>query len=151
MEDLTIKNKTKFVFSLLFIVGLFLILFLSWKTNPNLKESAFIPTWLSEWTDQIRNNRRRTAVPFVGLGLLIGLYLVIIKRVRFWVWFYTWGALCIIVIIAEAGQYFLPSRSPDIKDVIWGSIGAIGGLLTSFLGWQITHIIKTISYGHKTD
>ena len=144
------KINVRLITIFLFSIGVFCILFLSWKTNPNLKELPFIPNWLSDWTDQVRNNRRRTAVPFVGLGLLSGLYLFIIKRTALWFWIYAWLILLIVVCLAEVVQYFLPSRSLDMKDIIWGTTGAAIGLSTSFLIWIIARALKRLKYRNKT-
>ncbi|QMU27437.1 hypothetical protein [Adhaeribacter radiodurans] len=37
--------------------------------------------------------------------------------------------LTIFVLIAEAGQLFIPYRSFDWLDVIWGSMGSLFGLV----------------------
>ncbi|WP_166521574.1 VanZ family protein [Zobellia amurskyensis] len=142
MNSFVETKKVKIIITILFIVGVSAILFLSWKTNPNLKELPFIPEWLSDWTDQVRNNRRRTAVPFIGLGLLTGFYLISIKRTTLSFWIYVWAILFIIVCLAEAGQYFLPSRSLDLKDVIWGVIGSTVGLAVTFTGLYAVRLLK---------
>jgi len=129
---------------LIFVLGVLLIVYLSWKSNPNLKELEFIPDWLSNWTDQDRNNRRRTAVPFVGLGLFTGVQLIFLKQTRLFRWILAWVILALIVCIAEAGQYFFPSRTPDIKDFMWGSAGAGVGLVIPVIAWQSISTIKTI-------
>ncbi len=114
---------------LLFITGVFLIFLLSWKVNPNVGEFTFLPDWLIEWADDHHNNRMRTAIPFIALGLLTGLFLVYAKKQRWRFWIYTWAILVLIVSIAEVGQYFIPSRQPDLKDALWGALGGGLGLL----------------------
>tara|TARA_R110002167_G_scaffold84156_11_gene228759 strand:+ start:7087 stop:7521 length:435 start_codon:yes stop_codon:yes gene_type:complete len=142
-------HKNKWIGPLLFAIGVFLIFFLSWKANPNLNETVFIPDWLSDWTDQSRNSRRRTAVPFVGLSILVAVYLISIKKTKLVFWLLAWFCLGIIVTIAEAGQYFLPARRVDIKDIIWGGIGAGIGLCLSFVVWQFFRLFKTKHIGGK--
>jgi len=135
-------SKTKLIVFFLFVFGVFLIFFLSWKSNPNLEGLWFIPDWLSSWTDKNRNNQIRTGVPFIGLGILVGAYLIYNQKKSPFFWFFSWILLVIIVYVAEAGQYFLPARVVDIKDVIWGGIGAAIGLIFSFFFWQIRRMFK---------
>ncbi|MGY8914248.1 MAG: VanZ family protein [Flavobacteriales bacterium] len=136
-------RKTNFVTLLLFILGIFLIFFLSWKADPNIGEFSYVPDWLAEWTDADRNNRRRTAVPFVALGILAGGFMIYIKRTKLLFWFFAFLLLSTIVALAEAGQYFLPSRSPDLKDVIWGVVGAFIGLSLTYLMSKLINAVKT--------
>lgn len=131
---------------ILFFIGVLLIFFLSWKTDPNLKELPFIPEWLSDWTDSVRNDRRRTGVPFIGLGLLAGMYLMYIRRTKMFYWGLVLCILGFVVIIAEVVQYFLPSRSMDVKDMFWGGIGSAIGLGLPFVVWYIQKSIKKNSH-----
>ncbi|WP_158974660.1 VanZ family protein [Cellulophaga sp. L1A9] len=126
----------------LFTIGIALIFLFSWKTNPNVGEYSFLPDWLINWADQYRNSRKRTAVPFVFLGFLAGIYLIYIQKKSLRFWILTGIILVLTVIIAELGQYFIPSRSPDLKDVLWGSIGAGLGLLPIFIFYKITKRLK---------
>ena len=126
----------------LFILGSVLILVLSWKTNPNLGEYHFLPDWLITWADRISNNQIRTAVPFFGLGIGAGLLLVFLQNRSWFVWLYTWGILNMLVIVAELGQYFIPSRQPDMKDIFWGISGGGLGLFLLFLGCKLQSSLK---------
>ena len=126
----------------LFAIGIALIFLFSWKTNPNVGEYSFLPDWLINWADQYRNNRKRTGVPFIFLGFLAGAYLIYIKQKSLRFWILTGVILVLTVIIAELGQYFIPSRDPDPKDVLWGSIGAGIGLLPIFIFYKITTYLK---------
>ena len=126
----------------LFAIGIALIFLFSWKTNPNVGEYSFLPDWLINWADQYRNNRKRTGVPFIFLGFLAGAYLIYIKQKSLRFWILTGVILVLTVIIAELGQYFIPSRDPDPKDVLWGSIGAGIGLLPIFIFNKITTHLK---------
>ena len=139
-------NKEKGIMGGLFFIGVFMIFFLSWKTDPNLKELPFIPEWLSDWTDNVHNDRRRTGVPFVGLGLLAGMYLIYIQRTKLFYWGLVWIVLGLVVVIAEAVQYFLPSRSMDIKDILWGWVGSLIGLGLPFVVWYVNKIFKKNSH-----
>lgn len=126
----------------LLVVGIVLILLLSWKMNPNVGEYQFLPDWLSTWADRLSNNQKRTAVPFLGLGIVAGVLLLFLQN-RTWItWLYTWGILNFIVMVAEFGQYFIPSRQPDMKDVFWGISGSGVGLLILFLGSKVQIPLK---------
>lgn len=57
-------DKSLVCILILFVVGVFLIFFLSWKTDPHLKEFALIPEWLANWTDDDQNNQIRTGILF---------------------------------------------------------------------------------------
>ncbi|ADV48456.1 hypothetical protein Celal_1139 [Cellulophaga algicola DSM 14237] len=136
------STKFKYIGISLFCFGIFLVFLFSWKTNPNVGEYTFLPDWLIDWADQFKNNRKRTAVPFVFLGFLAGLYLIYIKKKSLRFWFLTGIILVLTVVIAELGQYFIPSRDPDPKDVLWGSIGAGLGLLPLFIFDKIITLFK---------
>ncbi|MBD0850780.1 VanZ family protein [Maribacter arenosus] len=134
------KKKANWVILFLLGIGIVLVFFLSWKTNPNLKGMPFIPGWLSDWADSVHNDRKRTGVPFIGLGLLVGSYLIYVQRTKPLYWLLVWSSLCLVVLIAEGVQYFLPSRSMDGKDIIWGILGSSVGLGLPFFTW---HIVKS--------
>ena len=69
----------------------------------------------------------RTAVPVALASFLLTLS----ARLMGWKYWFAIGAssALIVVIIAEAGQFFLPQRSPSWGDVLWGSTGAAAGML----------------------
>jgi VanZ family protein len=48
-------------------------------------------------------------------------------------WLYSWLGFIAVVSIAEFGQLFLPHRVFDWRDIVWGTIGAIIGLVTAFV------------------
>ncbi|MBA6315442.1 VanZ family protein [Cellulophaga baltica] len=136
------SKRIKIIGIILFGLGILLVFLFSWKTNPNVGEYSFLPEWLINWADQYRNNRKRTGVPFIFLGFLAGAYLIYIKQKSLRFWILTGVILILTVIIAELGQYFIPSRDPDPKDVLWGSIGAGIGLLPLFIFYKITTHLK---------
>ena len=111
----------------LLLVGVGLVFYLSWVPDPHLRKIVFIPDWLASWTDNRANEDLRTGVPFVFLGLLTGLLsrkkLISLSR-----WIVNWLFLIGVVILAEAGQLFLPHRHFSWEDVMWGAIGALIGL-----------------------
>lgn len=72
----------------------------------------------------------RAAVPFVLLGLLGGLWVVYTKQ-PWYFWILVWLGLVFIVMLAEAGQLFLPLRHFDWGDVLWGASGALAGITST--------------------
>lgn len=117
----------------LLLVGIGLVFYLSWVPDPHLRKIGFIPNWLSSWTDKRANENLRTGVPFVFLGLMTGLLskkqLLSLRH-----WIVSWLFLIGVVILAEAGQLFLPHRYFSWGDIIWGTIGSLIGLVgASFL------------------
>tara|TARA_R110002049_G_scaffold195112_1_gene364189 strand:- start:13723 stop:14178 length:456 start_codon:yes stop_codon:yes gene_type:complete len=135
----------------LFAVGVFLTLFFSWRTSPHVTELSLIPDWLSNWTDHSSNGQKRTAVPFIGLGLLMGVYIPLIKKSNIKIWVFAWIVLSLIVAIAEAGQYFLPKRVVDMGDIAWGTIGGAIGLTVSYLAHTLFCRIKKYQFGKRRD
>lgn len=138
-----LKNNINWSAPLIFALGVLLIVFLSWKSNPNLNELEFIPDWLSNWADHDQNSQTRTAVPLIGLGIYTSVTLIYMKLIHWYNWGLAWATLTLIVCIAEGGQFLLPSRTPDIKDVFWGGLGAGIGLAVPLVLWQLIVMLKT--------
>lgn len=134
-----------------FVLGVFLTFFLSWRTSPHVSELSLIPDWLSVWTDHSSNGQKRTAVPFMGLGLLMGAYIPLIKKSNLKIWVFAWIVLTLIVAIAEVGQYFLPKRVVDVGDIVWGASGGAIGLMVSYLAHMLFCRIKKYQFGKKRD
>lgn len=122
-------------------VGILLIFGLSWQANPNLEGVPFIPEWLYNWTDSYRNSRIRTAVPFVFLSVIVGAWFCI-RNVPLTYFVVAWGILTGVVVLAELGQYFIPLRDVDLKDMFWGSTGSFIGLATMYLVKFFIRLIK---------
>jgi hypothetical protein len=119
-----------FVFSFLILIGICAVFYFSWIPIPDLTKLWFIPAWLGRWTNV--HDTLRTAIPFIFLGFITGCWLITTNRRLAW-WLTTLLAFILIVIIAEAGQLFLPHRVFDLRDIAWGSFGALTGLLSSVL------------------
>ena len=116
------------LFYFLFTIGVLLIFYLSWTSNPRLSITGILPVWVTDWTDTEQNETIRTGIPFLLLGLGTGIYLQIKKSsTRYWV--IAFMMLVLIVSLAELGQLFLPLRNCDLYDVFWGALGAGAGLL----------------------
>jgi len=46
---------------------------------------------------------------------------------------------CVVSVVIETAQYFIPDRFPGITDVIWNTLGAcLGGLVTASIGTHST-------------
>jgi glycopeptide antibiotics resistance protein len=123
---------------ILLITGVLLTLYLSWIPQPDLSKLWYMPVWLGRWSNA--HDTLRTAVPFIYLGLFSGALLYLKKRPFRW-WFYSWLGFVALVSIAEFGQVFLPHRVFDWRDIVWGTLGAIIGLVTAFL---ISICVKTL-------
>jgi len=125
-------EKDVYVVIAICAIGILLIFGLSWVPNPNLKELTLIPSWITDWTDDYSNSRIRTAIPFILLSLVIGAWFCS-KRLSSHSYLWAWLLLTAIVILAEFGQYFIPLRDVDLKDIFWGSFGALFGLGLMYL------------------
>lgn len=110
------------------IVGVLLVLYLSWRSQPTLSSTWLVPAWLAKWADTQENENLRTGVPFVFLGLLIGTRLSASGQ-KWYRWFFWWLCLVFLVTIAEVAQLVMPFRVFDWRDIFCGGIGAIIGLL----------------------
>jgi hypothetical protein len=102
-----------------------LVLYLSWIPNPAMATVHWLPRWLGHWADDFP--RFRTAVPFFGLGALVGIGLLMTGRNHRDGWI-AWAAMTGLVIACELGQLFMPRRVCDLNDIFWGSAGAAAGL-----------------------
>ena len=99
-----------------------IIFYLSWVRNPNFDQLSVIPNWLNRWSNL--HGQLRTAVPFIPLGFLLNTYK------KKWYISLTGFLIClIVVIIAELGQFFIPTRYPDIIDIFFGVLGALLGMV----------------------
>lgn len=109
----------------------FSIVYFSWIPSPRLTEVSWLPSWVSKWADE--NERLRTAVPFVGLGLVIGV--AFIHQQQLWRkgWWQWWIILTGLAAGVELGQLALPRRVFDLIDIFWGSAGGGFGILAAFL------------------
>jgi VanZ family protein len=118
------------LFGFLLVTGTVAVFYFSWLPQPDFRTVSFIPDWLARWSNI--HDSLRTAIPFIFLGFFSGLSLTDLNKPRIW-WLYTWFAFILIVIIAEAGQLFLPLRVFDWRDIVWGSAGDLCGLFAAAL------------------
>jgi len=127
-------GKEVYIIAGICTVGIVFIFGLSWQADPNLKGLPLIPSWLYNWTDSYGNSRIRTAVPFAFLSLIIGSWFCI-RNFPVLYFIMAWGIMTGVVVLAELGQYFIPLRDVDLKDIFWGSTG-------SFLGLGMMYLVK---------
>lgn len=120
-------DMNKLVYYFLLVVGAGLVLYLSWRSSPAMGYVWFIPPAVAHWADKQENDTIRTAVPLVALGLVVGGQLAWQRR-PWRQWLVAWVLLLLLVVLAEAGQYFRAYRSFDLADIAWGAIGAAIGL-----------------------
>ncbi|GEM_PF-6859402 len=104
-----------------------------------------MPNFVAKWADMEVNYNIRTAIPLLVVGLCTGLILVVYKKSSY-SWFLSWLVLTALVFVAELGQLFLPLRSFDLGDVIWGAFGAGFGLLLVLIGKFLSKKIKHFLY-----
>ena len=129
------KSKTKlfgfrsvgaFLLSTVLIV---MVLRLSWAPASQMSLVAWVPGWIGELADQDPN--MRTAVPFIPLAFLLGYSMSGLEGKHGLV---LSGLLCLAcLLIAELGQVFLPDRTADWEDLLWGSFGILVGTLIANL------------------
>jgi glycopeptide antibiotics resistance protein len=114
------KKKNYLVRVIIYLCSLLCIayiFYLSWLPNGNLGKGSFLPQWLLDWSNI--NYNVRTAFPFLALGYLLALN----QKV-----YVAFSVCMIIVCLAEAGQWYLPGRHPDLMDVLYGAFGALIGI-----------------------
>lgn len=127
-------------------IGIIIVFYFSWVPSPRLSLYGNLPDWVTRWTDTDENMNLRTAVPFVFMGLASGAWLFIMNRSRL-EWMAAWLVLIGVVIIAEAGQLFLPNRYFDLGDIAWGSVGSLIGMVVSltllFVAKKVGSLVKS--------
>ncbi|GAB4033207.1 hypothetical protein [Spirosoma gilvum] len=114
----------------LFLIGVGLILYLSWEPNPALRSVWFIPNWVAKWTDTHAHESSRTGVPFILLSLLVGLSPLLTAK-PVYNWLLALLLLLAVLVVAEMGQLFISTRHFDWYDIGWGAMGSLVGLLSA--------------------
>jgi VanZ family protein len=110
-----------------------LILAASWSPDSRMTALLWVPGWLAALAD--RDPNFRTALPFIPLAFLLA-------------WGFAWrgwkwpvmGSMLVsgaCLGAAELGQLFLPARTADVADLMWGAAGiAVGLVLACVARWQ---------------
>jgi len=114
-----------FAFSCLLVA---LILAASWAPESQMTKLGWVPKWAGMLADLSPNIR--TAVPFIPLAFV----LVLAFARRGFKWAVAGSVLicCVCVAVSECGQVFLPNRTADLKDLMWGGVGTVMG---AGFGW----------------
>lgn len=112
----------------LFLAGLLMVLILaaSWAPDSRMAALRWVPDCIARLAD--RDPNLRTAVPFIPLAFLLvrGCARSNLK------WPLAWavGVSAVCLGLSEFGQVFLPLRTADAKDLLWGGVGiAVGTVL----------------------
>lgn len=129
------------MFVILLLAGIILVCYLSWVSSPQMGSIGFLPGSLARWTDARENATIRTGVPFLILGWLTGTELSLKGGKLLW-WVISWLLFVVVVSVAEFGQLFLPYRSFDWKDILWGAVGAAAGLVAGELSGLLVRIFR---------
>jgi VanZ family protein len=114
------------LFCFLIISGIVVVFYFSWIPQPDFRMLWYMPGWLARWCNA--HDTLRTAIPFIFLGLFSGIRLADTNSPWQW-WFISWLVFILIATLAEAGQLFIPQRVFDWRDIAWGCIGSISGLI----------------------
>jgi len=128
------KIKKNRIYRKLILGALFLcfvaVFYYSWLPNPKLEQETYLSSWIRDWSNKYYN--LRTAVPFIAIGFLLevltsnknplgkrrnGLGLIIRNT------FISSVGVC----TAEAGQFFVKNRNPDLVDIFFGILGSLIG------------------------
>ncbi|MCX6868824.1 MAG: VanZ family protein [Verrucomicrobia bacterium] len=132
MQDSAQPHSTKarsFVFLVPAAVLMLLILAASWAPDSRMTQLGWVPRWVAILADRFPNIR--TAVPFIPLAFLLvcGLRIRGSKRPLAWTLMLSLACLC----LAEFGQIFLPGRTADGWDLLWGGGGVLLGTGAAWL------------------
>jgi VanZ family protein len=99
-----------------------MVLILSWVRNPDIGTLQPLES-ISPWINHFGN--LRTMIPFLALGGVVELALIKNTKERA---LFTL-LLFVLILLAEGGQILIPTRHPDLLDVLFAMIGAFGGLV----------------------
>ncbi|NJB35383.1 VanZ family protein [Croceivirga sp. JEA036] len=119
----------KWLTLLFLVVSVGFVCFLSWKKDPDLGTLSWMPSFIAEWGDLSENDTLRTGVPFIGMAVVIGIYLLRYDNFTVFNVVLAWLAMVLLIIFVELVQYFIPTRYSDFRDVLWAGAGAAFGFL----------------------
>ena len=100
-----------------------LIMAASWAPESQMTKLRWLPEWVAILADRAPN--LRTAVPFFPLAFLL-VFGFTGRNVR-WPVFGAVLTSVICLLLSEFGQKFLPHRTADVKDLMWGGVGIVIG------------------------
>ncbi len=101
--------------------------------SPNMREMAWIPSWLGEWAD--RNGNFRNMPVFAALAALLFFVVALYQRLvtRCGRWRIALGVFIATALLGaslEVAQLLLPGRHADPMDLLWMTLGAFVGSFT---------------------
>lgn len=123
-----LRRRAMFAFALAGVIVL-LIMVASWAPQSQMTKLSWIPGWVAHLAD--REPNIRTAVPFIPLAFLLFHGLVVRRAYHPLV-----GSVVtctLLLFLAELGQDFLPHRTADVKDLMWGAAGIVLGIVLAQL------------------
>lgn len=144
MHNSSHKIKIRFITAVLFLSATAAIFYYSWLPSSNLKTETYLPQVIINWANTYVN--LRTAIPFLVLGALCEVWqtssINYNEKKYFFVTLQTILISTVIVCLAEAGQFFISDRHPDLMDVFFGISGGIcGGIIT-----RLIHEVKSLFF-----
>ena len=108
----------------IFVIA-FSIFYFSWLPSGEFGDETYLPQWLLTWCNTYYN--LRTAIPFVILSFLMTLK----YKARHVL------IICLVLVtIAELGQYFIPKRFPDYRDILFGLLGTLFGVVIALFTFK---------------
>lgn len=124
------RDRRGMVLLILSAVLVVLVTAASWAPDSRMTELRWLPEWIARLAD--RDPNIRTAVPFVPLAFLLmrGFARCGLK----------WPVAGTLLVcgaclgLSELGQVFLPSRTADVADLLWGGVGILLGVVAAW-GW----------------
>ena len=108
-----------------FLSGVLVILTLvaSWAPDSRMTELHWIPGWLAALAD--RDPNCRTAIPFIPMAFLLVHAFARLDFKRALLGASMVSLLCLG--LSEFGQIFIPRRTADVMDLLWGGAGIAVG------------------------
>jgi glycopeptide antibiotics resistance protein len=124
------------IFSFCSLILLSIIfIYLSWIPQSSMVSSNILPHWFAAWLDQDSMMNLRTGIPMIFLGIFSCVSLSY-NHNRFTTLLLSFVFACLLLLIAELGQYFIPGRHTDLADLGWGVIGNIVGMVIWFFVYE---------------
>ena len=135
-EQKRYPNRRGLAFFVLSGVLVILITIASWVSDSRMTALRWVPGWMGDWAD--RDPNIRTAIPFIPLAFLLTQGFASCKLKRPLVWSVILSSACLG--LSEFGQIFLPNRTADVRDLVWGGTGILMG---TGMAWVTSHWRRT--------
>ena len=135
MNAAPISSRVRPTSILIFALAAVLILMIfavSWAPDSRVTTLRWVPGWIADLADRDPNNR--TAIPFIPLAFLLVRGFKGYKPNGSLAWPLMISGLCLG--LSEFGQKFIPHRTADVRDLLWGGIGILIG---TAMAWISSH------------